>query len=69
MSEGRTPSRHFETYIGDGAYVYMNDAAQIILYTSNGLTETNRIALESQVLTAFEDWIDELGARMEDVRP
>ncbi len=58
----RRPSRHFETYLGDAVYVYMNDVAQVVLYTSDGTHETNVIYLESEVLTAFDRWIENLMA-------
>ena len=49
--------RYFEDYIGDGAYVYMDPARNIVLYTSNGITETNQVVLEPQVFQSFLAWI------------
>ena len=50
--------RHFHTYIGDAVYAYMDDWLGVVLYTSNGLEETNRIVLESDVLVDFLTWVE-----------
>jgi hypothetical protein len=60
--------KYFETYLGDGAYAYMNDARQVILYTSAGITETNRVALEPEVLASFEKWAASLPEKIERLR-
>lgn len=49
--------RSMETYLGDGVYVYVETGGDLIwLYTSDGMRETNRIALEPEVLEAFYLW-------------
>ena len=53
--------RHFERYIGDGAYVYY-DGYHVWLYTLDGTRETNRIALEPRVLDIFKRWLADLRA-------
>ena len=45
-----------EDYIGDGAYVYLTPYQDVVLYTSNGIEETNRVVLEPPVMRAFERW-------------
>jgi len=40
-------------YLGDGAYIH-HDGWHVWITTSDGTTDTNRIALEPAVLTAFE---------------
>ena len=45
-------------YLGDGVYIG-NDGFQFWLYTSNGDTMTNRIALPPEVLTNLLDYIEE----------
>ena len=35
-------------YIGDGVYIYFN-GVDFVLYTSDGINETNKIVLEPQV--------------------
>ncbi len=54
----RPPHRHLEDYIGDGAYVYMDDAAQVVLYTSDGYSATNTVVLEPAVLENFKRWME-----------
>lgn len=49
-------------YLGDGAYM-THDGYHIVLYTSNGISETNRVCLEPTVLQKF---LDEL-ARVKDL--
>lgn len=61
MPDERRPGRHLEDYIGDAVYVYMDDAAQVVLYTSNGIVETNRVVLEPQVLMSFQRWLERRG--------
>ncbi len=46
-------------YIGDAVYVE-HDSYHVVLTTSNGMRDTNRICLEPSVLTAFIQWTDEL---------
>jgi hypothetical protein len=43
-------------YLGDGVYAELEDE-RIILYTSNGRTQTNRIVLEPEVLRVFLEWL------------
>lgn len=45
-------------YLGDGAYVHIDVAGQIILFTSNGLDITNEVALDPIVLQAFLDYLN-----------
>jgi hypothetical protein len=42
-------------YLGDGVYVG-HDEFHVWLYTDNGIEVTNKIALEPEVLAAFERW-------------
>jgi hypothetical protein len=42
-------------YLGDGVYVGHDDY-HVWLYTDNGIAITNKIALEPEVLAAFERW-------------
>ena len=57
--------RYFEDYLGDGAYVYLDPFGDVVLYTSNGISETNRVVLESSVLSAFERWLGVVKKQME----
>lgn len=56
--------RRFETYLGDGAYVYLDPYGGVVLYTSDGINETNRVVLEPEVLSHFRMWVEQ--ARTED---
>ena len=53
-----TAERAFEDYLGDGAYVYLDQYGAVVLYTSNGIETTNRVVLEAEVLAAFTRWLD-----------
>ena len=55
IEEG-TKGRYFESYLGDGAYVYMAPDRSVVLFTSNGITETNKVYLEPEVLAYFTRW-------------
>lgn len=57
MSSERRKGRHYEDYIGDGAYVYISDFNEVVLYTSDGITETNTVVMEPSVLSSFERWL------------
>jgi hypothetical protein len=50
--------RYFEDYLGDGAYVYMEAWGDVVLYTSNGITETNTVALGPAEMAAFKNWVE-----------
>lgn len=49
--------RHHELYLGDGAYVYKNDFNDVVLYTSDGINETNHVVLEPEVFGVFMKWV------------
>lgn len=44
------------TYLGDGAYAERDGYGGIVLVTSNGLRDTNRIVLEPLVFEALLQW-------------
>jgi hypothetical protein len=46
-----------KSYIGDGVYVG-HDGYHVWLYTDNGITVTNKIALDPEVLSNFLHWIE-----------
>jgi len=46
-----------KSYLGDGAYVE-DDGYCLWLTTSNGITETNRICLEPEVLAALLRYVE-----------
>lgn len=45
----------YKDYLGDGLYV-RHDGYQVWLYASDGLRTTNEVALEPEVLLAFDRW-------------
>lgn len=53
--------RYHEFYLGDGAYVYADEFGAVVLYTSDGVRETNRVVLERDVLAAFSQWMRDRG--------
>jgi hypothetical protein len=55
-------------YLGDGVYAgFEPDSGQVWLWTSDGRTETNMIALEAEVRVAvsryFHDFLDYVASR------
>jgi len=50
-------------YIGDGVYVTVNDAGQLVLTTENGIEELNRIYLEPEVWEALSEYVAGLQQR------
>lgn len=47
--------KEYENYLGDGLYVDF-DGYQIELYSSNGISKTNQVYLDSDVILSFLDW-------------
>lgn len=45
-----------DTYLGDGLYVRMDGAGQVVLYAHNGIHPTSSVYLEPDVLAAFMAW-------------
>ncbi len=60
--------RRFEHYVGDGAYVYLDAEGCVVLYTSNGIRETNRVVLEPEVLLSFEQWVERVKRDLQEKR-
>lgn len=48
-------------YIGDGAYVGLSRYREVILATSNREVVQNIVVMEPEVLSAFLDWLREVG--------
>lgn len=46
-----------KAYIGDAVYVEADNWGGVVLTTSDGLTDTNRIVLEPDVIDALEDYL------------
>jgi hypothetical protein len=50
-----------KVYLGDGVYVDLDSGTgDIVLTTSDGIRDTNRIVLEAETLHAFDLWRAEL---------
>ena len=49
--------RRYEIYLGDAVYVYLGEYADVILYTSDGIAQTNTIVLEPSIVEALQNWI------------
>ncbi len=47
-----------KAYLGDGVYAIINEFAELVLTTENGVTTTNKIFLESNVFDALLDYCD-----------
>lgn len=56
--------RYFETYLGDGAYAYLGEYQDVVLYTSNGIEETNRVVLEPMVMQTLLEWFERVKKAM-----
>jgi hypothetical protein len=53
----------FKDYLGDGVYVRLDLAAGVWLTTEDGISETNAILLEPDVLENFVRWLNARGIR------
>ena len=62
MSDNR-----FKQYIGDGVYANF-DGSHVVLTTENGICATNTIALESGVLTAFDNYRKWLPEKIKEIK-
>ena len=51
-----------KTYLGDGVYVTVSDDWFVVLTTENGVSTTNRIYMEPDVVLAFEVWLAQVRA-------
>ena len=51
-------------YLGDGAYVSF-DGYAVVLTTEDGVSVTNRVVLEPQILSHFEEWVERLRLSVE----
>lgn len=49
-------ARPNETYIGDGVYVYTDQYGNVVMFTSNGVTEKNHIHLEPDMMEMLFNW-------------
>ena len=49
--------RHLETYIGDGAYAYVADYRSLVFYTSDGVTEKNRVEIDVGDIAGLLRWL------------
>ena len=62
------PKRHMERYIGDGAYVYLDDCANVVLYTSDGVTETDRVVIDVGHVAMLNRWLSEMHEYVAEIR-
>ncbi len=56
----KNPDRFFEHYLGDGAYVFMEPYGDVVLYTSNGISEENRVVLGASELESLLNWVEDV---------
>lgn len=49
-------------YLGDGLYAN-HDGVMISVFAHNGITATNTVYFEDEVLENFEKWVENLRAR------
>lgn len=54
-------NRGHNTYLGDAVYVRDNELGEVILYTHNGIRETNVIVMEPSVLKYLTEWLRKRG--------
>ena len=45
-----------KTYLGDGLFVQRDSLGRVILSTEDGMSVTNQVYLEPEVLAAFDAW-------------
>lgn len=54
-----------KVYLGDGVYGCVDDCLGVVLTTENGISVTNRIVLEPEVLRNFQEWVRSLAKALE----
>lgn len=60
-----TVEGEYEFYAGDGVYVcFDRSGTSVVLYTSDGISVTNKVVLEPSVLYSFERWLESLKASL-----
>ncbi len=60
--------RYFEDYLGDGAYIYLSPYNSVVIYTSDGYSETNTVVLEPACMRAFDRWRERMEAGRAELR-
>ena len=58
--------RYFEIYLGDAVYAYIAPNHSVVLYTSDGISETNRIVLDLSVIDNYSNWINKVAKMVEE---
>lgn len=53
----------FKEYLGDGVYIQF-DGYRIVVTTSDGISDTNTIVFEPEVLNSFINFIERLKANL-----
>lgn len=51
------PKVNEDYYLGDGLYARLDPSRQIEIYSSNGMSKTNVVYMEPEVLRAFLVWL------------
>ena len=51
--------RHLESYLGDGAYVYLNNWGGVVFYTSDGRSEIDSVVIDAADLKKLKRWLKE----------
>ncbi len=46
-----------KTYLGDGVYLELDEFGDLVLTTSDGIRETNRIVLDAYVYENLTTWV------------
>ena len=49
-------------YLGDAVYATIDDYACLVITTEDGVSETNRIVLEPEVIVSLEDYLKRVRA-------
>lgn len=57
-----------KSYLGDGVYVALDVYGDVLLTTENGLTATNTIVLEPEVLAKLECWLSDAREQVQRAR-
>jgi len=57
-----TPNPEKKVYLGDGVYAELESGWRVKLTTENGISVTNTIFLDPEVLQALADWLGKINA-------
>ena len=59
---------YLHTYLGDGAYLVLDNFGDVVIYTHDGVRTKNRVVLGSFEIAILEGWLSELPDAIQEIR-